>query len=203
MMFFQDTRSVGLIFWIVVGLLLFNGAIAIVNVFSEGFVNLPEDVVDTRTYCLLMGAGSFLCAAVYAMNAHRVMSKRLTKAEVLRGYVMTVGLSVLLDGIFEGLATYLCVEDPKIGMIIAVIATVVGLVIVLMSLTIASGRKGLLTKVVWFLLIVSFVLMAVDALIPVDTWWDFIDNVAHLLIAFFMIAFITDGEIRREMGVGS
>ena len=131
------------------------------------------------------------------------MSKRLTKAEVLRGYVMTVGLCALLNGMFEGLATYLCVDDPMIEMMIAAAMVVIGLIVMLMSLTIASGRKGLLTKTVWFLLVISFVLMAVNALLPAETWWEFLDHVAHLLIAFFMIAFIMDGEIRREMGVGS
>ena len=202
MMFFQDTRSVGLIFWIVVGLLLLNGAVAFVNIFLDGFVDLPDEITDVQTYCLLMGTGSLVSALIYAKNAHRVMSKRLTKAEVLRGYVLTVGLCVLIGGIFEGLAIHLCVNDPMMGMVVTAASIVVGIVVALMSLTITGRRKGLLTKAVWFLLVIAFILMAIDALIPAETWWEFVNNVAHLLIAFFMIAFIADIEIRREMGVG-
>ena len=52
-------------------------------------------------------------------------------------------------------------------------------------------------------MVIAFILMAIGALTPAENYWEYIENIAHLLIAFFMLALIADGDIRTEMGVKS
>lgn len=203
MMFFQDTRSIGLVFWIVVVLLLINAAIVFLGFFFEDLVNLPDYVVEEKLYCLLIGAGSLISAIIYARNAHKVMSVKMTRLQVLRSYVLTVGLCTVLGGVFGGLAVYLATSEPTSGIILTVATIVIGLFVILISIPIGNGKKGILKKAIWVILVIAFVLMALDALLPASTYWEFAENVAHLLIAVFMLAFILDGDVRKEMGVKS
>ena len=200
MLFLQDTRSIGLIFWIVVALLLINAAAVIAGTVFEDAVDIPDYVTDRDMYCLLIGAGSLISAAIYGLNAHRVMSKKMTRLEVLHGYVLTVGLCTAAGGVFGGLAEYLYTSDPESGIVITAVTIVLGLIVILISMAIVNGKKGFMKKVIWAILVISFILMLIDALIPADNYWTYAEHIAHLLIAFFMLAFILDSGIRREMG---
>jgi hypothetical protein len=203
MKFFQDTRSIGLIFWIAVALQLFNSVAAIVGAFVDDLVILPEEVTDSRMFCLLLGIGNLLCAIIYAVNAHRVMSKKLTRMTVLRNYVRTVGMSNLVGGISEGLAVYLYTDDPTSGMPLTIITIVIAIIILLIAIVLSSEKKGILKKIVWVVLVIAFLLMAIDALMESDNYWTYAEKVAQLLIAVFMILLITDGDVMKEMGAKS
>jgi MFS family permease len=203
MMFFQDTRSIGLVFWIVVALLLFNAIAVILGGFIEDIVVVPDYVTDKQMFCLVIGIGSLLSAIIYGMNAHKVMSKKLTRLEVLRNYVMTVGICTTIGGVFSGLALYLFTNEPASGILIAVITIIIGLIVVGIASVLANGKKGFLKKVIWAILVIAFVLMALNALIEADNYWEFAEDIAHLLLAVFMLAFITDSDVRKEMGAKS
>ena len=203
MMFLQDTRSIGLVFWIVVALLLFNAAAMLAGLLPLDLVDIPDYVTDETMYCLLVGGGSLISAVIYAKNAHNVMSKKMARVEVVRRYVLTVGLCTLLGGVMGGLAEYLFTDDPDSGLLITVATIILGIMVLLISMIIANDRKGPMKKAVWAVLVIAFVLMAIGALLPADNYWEYAENISHLLIAFFMLAFITDSDVRKEMGACS
>ncbi len=70
-------------------------------------------------------------------------------------------------------------------------------------MSIDNGKKGALKKLIWAVLVAAFVLMAVDSVLPADNYWQFAEHIAHLLIAFFMVMFISDREVMVEMGARS
>ncbi len=203
MMFFQDTRSIGLIFWIVAILLMINAAIILLGAFTEDIVLIPDYVTDVQMYCLLAGFGSLIVSLLYAARAHKAMSKKNTRMEILHGYVLTVGLCSLLGNSIVGLAEYLYTDQPENGMILTGFSILMGIIVVLVAFVITNGKKGLFKKVIWAILVIAFVLMAIGALTPAENYWEYIEHIAHLLIAFFMLALIADGDIRTEMGVKS
>ncbi len=203
MMFFHDTRSIGLVFWIVVVLLIINSVIVLLGTFMDDMITVPDYVTDVQMYCLVIGVGNLISAAIYAVNAHRVMSRKNTKLEVLRNYVMTVGLCTLVGAFTEGIAEYMFTEEREIGLMITGIGIVLGIIIILIALVIANGKKSFGKKVIWAILVIAFVLLLIDALLPADNYWEYAENIAHLLISFFMLAFILDSEVKTEMGAKS
>jgi len=203
MMFFQDTRSIGLVFWIVVALLLFDSGITFLCFFTDDMSSVPLYVSDPRLYCLLMAVGSLVTAAVYGLNAHRVMSKTLTRLKVISSYVTTVGICTLINGIVEGLALFMYTEDLPFGMMVTAATIVIGLIVIMTGLVLADGKKGLLKKIICAVLVISFVLMAADSLTEAANYSQYAVHIAHLLISVFMLMFITDREVRIEMGAVS
>ena len=203
MMFFEDTRSIGLIFWIVAAFLMINAAIVLLGAFTVDVVMIPDYVTDFRMYCLTVGIGSVVVAVLYAMKAHKTMSKKNTRMEILRSYIMTVGLCTLLGDTFTGVAEYLYTDHPVDGMITTGITIAIGIIVILIAFVITNGKKGFLKKVIWAILVISFVLMAIEALMPAENYWEYAENISHLIIAVFMLALITDSEVRTEMGAKS
>jgi len=202
-MFFQDTRSIGLVFWIVVGLQLFTGVTMLLAIFMDGLVILPDEVLDHDMYCITMGVGSLVTAAMYGYNAHKVMSRSMSRIKVLRDYVVTVGLCTLLGGIFNGGAMYLFTSEPLLGIMMTMGTIVTGIIVTIVGMIIDNGKRGILKKIIWAILVIAFALMFVFSLLEAGSYLEFADNVAHLLLSFFMLALITDSEVRKEMGAKS
>ncbi len=203
MMFFQDTRAVGLVFWIVVILMFINAGILLTAAFTEDLVVAPEYVKDVQMYYLLIGIGSTMIGVIYAVIAHRIMSVRMTRMQVLRSYVAAVGMCAMIGGIFEGLAEYLYSDRTEFGITILALSLVLGAMVMVIAAVIGNGKKGFMKKVIWVILVISLLLMAVKSLIPSEEYWGIINNVAHLMIAFFMLVFIADSDVMKEMGVTS
>ncbi len=203
MMFFQDTRSIGLIFWIVAALFVIDAAFVFLGAFYSEMVELPEYVTDAQGFCLVVGIGIAVTAVLYAMKAHHTMHKKNTRMELLQSYVRTVGLCSLLGDSFVGLAVYLFTNESLSGMWVTIATMILGVVLILVSSYIVNGRKGLLKKAIWVIIVVSFALMAIESLVPAENEWEFVDHVAHLVIAFFMLALLADRDIMTDMGVKS
>ena len=201
MMFFQDTRSIGIVFWIVVFLLLFNATILICGALSEAWVVTPEYVIDERRFGLIIGLSSVISAVFYGYNANRMMCKKWPRIEVLRSYVLTVGFCTLIEGLGDSIALYLYADEPEIAAIEAILTVIIAAIIMLVSKVIASGRKGIIKKIIWVILVIAFVLMVVESLTPALNYWEYAINIAHMLIGFFMLSLILDRDVRTEMGV--
>ncbi|MBE6523251.1 MAG: hypothetical protein E7Z65_00025 [Thermoplasmata archaeon] len=200
MMFFKDTRSIGVVFWAVVVLLAFNGATLLLGAFTDDIVDIPDYVNDTKTYCLLVGIGSLISALIYAIIAHKVMSKKMTGLQVLRNYVLTIGVSTIIAGAFAGAAAFLCTDLEGTAQHVTFISLIAGVLILLIGLVMGDGKKGFIKKVIWFILVISFIVMLVYAAFPAENYWQFAQHIANFLIAFFMLLFIVDEDVRIEMG---
>lgn len=201
MIFFQDTRSLGLIFWIVAILLAANAVMLLAAAFGDYAIEVPDSVKDARMFCLLTGAGNAIAAIIYAGNAHKTMATRRSRLEVIRSYIAVIGLCMLISGISGALAVYLYTDEQSFALYIAIAIIVLSAIVLGISRIVADGKKGPVKKVVWAVLVIAFVLMALDAIEEADNYWEFAEHIAHMIIAVFMISFIADGDVRREMGV--
>ncbi len=190
-----------MIFWIVAILLAANAALLLAGAFADDILEIPDEVTDGRMFCLLTGAGSVVSALIYAGNAHRTMATRRTRLEVVRSYIRVIGLCMLISGISGALALHLYTDEPDTGFYIAIVTIVLSAIVLAIASIIANGRTGPVKKVVWGVLVIAFALMALEAVLPAGDYWEFAEHVAHMIIAVFMISFIADSDVRKEMGV--
>lgn len=201
MMFFQDTRSIGVVFWIAAILYLVEAILVLQGSQVETLTGYPETITDKSGFCYVIGFGSLISAAIYLLNAHRVMSQKRTRLDVLRRYVLTIGLCTLVDGITAGLSVYLYTNDPDAGIYVTIITIVLSIFLVLISKSIVNGKKGTGKKIVWAILVIAFAMMLINSLLPANNYWQYAENIANVLIAFFMLTMILDSGVRTEMGV--
>ena len=182
-------------------MLLFNAAMVIASAFVDGLSEFPDYVTETKMYCILTGASSLVCALIYAIMAHRILTVKMSRLTILCNYVRAVGLTTTIGGVCGGLAVYLYTDQPTAALYISIASVVLGVLVILMSIYMTKGKKGLLSKIIWVIIIAALVLMAIDSILPAESWWVFAKHIANLLIAFFMLVFVTDEEVRKEMGV--
>jgi len=201
-MFFDNIRSLGLVLWIVVALMLVNSAIVILAVFTEDIVVLPDFVTNKTLYCIFLALGNVISAILYAVNAHRVMmGKYKTKIAVLVAYMLTVGMCIFVDQLFNTAAIIYGCNELAEGIFDMIAGMILSIIILVCAAVIRSEKKSFLKKVVWGLLVLSFIVLLVGSLLPCDSYWELADSIAHLLLAIFMLMFLLDEEVRTTVGV--
>ena len=200
MMFYKDARSLGIVFWGVVIFLLFTAATLLSGAVTEDLIEIPDAVTDRQMYCLCMGAGTLIAALICAINAHFVMTKKLTRLQMLRNFIIAVGVAVLVEGVLNAFAAYMYTDIESFIQYTTIATIAVGALLLLIGLAIGNGKKGFIKKVIWFFLVVAFILMAIKGILPAENVWQFAEHIAYVLIAFFMLIFVIDEEVRIEMG---
>ncbi len=203
MMFFQDTRSIGVVFWIAAILNLVETIVVLSVLLFDNMTDFSEIITNREGFYFVIGIGALLSAAIYLLNAHRMMSRKMSRLEILRRYVLTVGLCALIDGISVGLSVYLYTSDPDAGIVMTVFTLILSVILILLSMYIANGKKGVGKKVVWAILVIVFGMMLITSLMPAENYWQYAENITNVLIAFFMLTFVLDREVRIDMGVQS
>ncbi len=204
MMFFENTRALGIVFWIVSVFLLLDGILLITDSFDVQYLNdmvTVEGDFDMHIFSLVAGLGSLIAAFVSMAFSHKVMMGRIDgKLRVLAYYVAVSGFTTAITlvsdgvGIYAGGGTY---EDFES---FTVFGIVYGVLLILIALKVNHGKKGPLKMALWCILILAFLLMAANALTPADDYADLAKHTADLLISIFMLIFLLDDVVRYDMG---
>ncbi len=207
MSFFDNTKTLGLVL-LIVGILYVIGAILVI---AAGFVDLgsivhPPEGVDPSalsTFCIISGIGALLAAIVYMKNAMAVRSGAISaKIDVLACYVQTVGLAFLISGIFDAIAAGVAVGGAEgiIGAIIgAIFIIIIALIIMFIGRKINDGKQTTGDKIIWVILLLAFLIMLVLNILGILA--DPIGGIAGILISLFMLGFLFDSDVKRQMGM--
>ncbi len=202
MWFFGNTRALGIIFLLVALLLLFNGVLMMTE--SVGLTDIiPPDtpIRDSRAFCIVAGAGTIIAALLYALYAHMVMIGKLAgKLAVLSQYVAVVGITTMVIIVSEGIGIYAAGGTREDMESIAVLGILFAVILLLVAYKVGHGKRGYLKMFLWAVLVIAFVLMAAQALMEAADYGEYVDHIAHLLLAIFMLLFLIDDEVRRDMG---
>jgi len=195
MWFFDNTRALGIIFWVVALLQLVAGALLAVTPFFD-------DTLEYKEFYYITGAGLVAASLIYIWNADKVMRnvypKRIT---ILAKYIAVVGVNSMIIWGTTALAIYVCGEETDLWMTVAFIGIALGLVLLLVSFKIEKGRKGIVKKTIWVITVLVFLLMGIYSLTPLEVSdLEIISKIAHLLIAIFMLVLLSTAEVRSEMG---
>ena len=133
------------------------------------------------------------------------------KTDILAGLIRLVGLATVIESIFELIAR-LTASDGDIGAAIvgAIISIVLGLLIMWIGGRVNDGKQDLGDKIIWVVLLVIMVILTVLlflGLIGVALEFDLglavilLMIVAELIIYLFVIAFLLDKGVRKDMGM--
>jgi len=200
--FFDNTKTVGIAFLIVGIILIVSAIFSIAMGFIEVDAETKGDVKDWTLYCVIGGIGSLICAALYTMFALKVFNGSMTaKIEILASYVRIVGLTVALGGIFDGVASIVGGQDAAAALAGAIMAVVIGLIIMFIASKINDGKETVGDSIIWIILLIAFVILLVISVLEIITIIGIIDGVAHLIIALFMIAFLFDADVKKKMNM--
>ncbi len=198
MVFFDNTKTLGIIFEVVGLMLLFDALITILSAFTDlGGLLIKGEM----KYCLIAGGGEAIGAMIYIVNAHRVMKGSYgSKLGVLSYYIITVGLTTMIVGISSGIAQFIDSGTLDFAIVMLAIYFIIGMIVMSIGLIIRNGRRSIGKKIIRYILIVAFVIMLLFCFLPAETETDLIDYIAHLIIALFMLMLLYDPEVKMEMG---
>ena len=202
MSFFDNQKVLGYAF-LVVGLILVIDAILTI-VF--GFVDVNDDMkegIDNWTiYCVLGGIGSLICAVLYTMFAMKVYNGVYSeKIVILERYVMIVGLTIALGGIFNAVASIAGGQDVGVAIVSAILSILIGLIIMFSATKINDGKQTVGDSIIWILLLIAFIIVLILSIFMLFSLATIIDGIAHLIIALFMIAFLFDADVKKKMNM--
>ena len=207
MSFFDNTKTLGLVL-LIVGILYVLGAILVI---AAGFVDLssivhPPEGVDPSAlslFCIIAGIGALLAAIVYVKNAMAVRSGAISaKIDVLACYVQTVGLAFLIGGVFDAIAAGVAIGGAEglIGAIFtAILFVILGLIVIIIGKKINDGKQTTGDKIIWVILLLAFILMLIGSALGIIA--DPIGSIAGILISLFMLGFLFDSDVKRQMGM--
>ena len=202
MSFFDNQKVLGYAF-LVVGLILVIDAILTI-VF--GFVDVNDDMkegIDNWTiYCVLGGIGSLICAVLYTMFAMKVYNGVYSeKIVILERYVMIVGLTIALGGIFNAVASIAGGQDVGVAIVSAILSILIGLIIMFIATKINDGKQTVGDSIIWILLLIAFIIVLILSIFMLFSLATIIDGIAHIIIALFMIAFLFDADVKKKMNI--
>ena len=202
MSFFDNQKVLGYAF-LVVGLILVIDAILTI-VF--GFVDVNDDMkegIDNWTiYCVLGGIGSLICAVLYTMFAMKVYNGVYSeKIVILERYVMIVGLTIALGGIFNAVASIAGGQDVGVAIVSAILSILIGLIIMFIATKINDGKQTVGDSIIWILLLIAFIIVLILSIFMLFSLATIIDGIAHIIIALFMIAFLFDSDVKAKMNM--
>lgn len=202
MSFFDNQKVLGYAF-LVVGLILVIDAILTI-VF--GFVDVNDDMkegIDNWTiYCVLGGIGSLICAVLYTMFAMKVYNGVYSeKIVILERYVMIVGLTIALGGIFNAVASIAGGQDVGVAIVSAILSILIGLIIMFIATKINDGKQTVGDSIIWILLLIAFIIVLILSIFMLFSLATIIDGIAHIIIALFMIAFLFDADVKKKMNM--
>ena len=211
--FFENKKILGFVLWIVAIVALAGGIMSIVAGI-QGDTNslIDEDVTNTTLFGVLIGIGQIIMAFIYLAFSGAIYKGIVSnKTDILAGLIRLVGLATVIESIFELIAR-LTASDGDIGAAIvgAIISIVLGLLIMWIGGRVNDGKQDLGDKIIWVVLLVIMVILTVLlflGLIGVALEFDLglavilLMIVAELIIYLFVIAFLLDKGVRKDMGM--
>ena len=200
--FFDNHKIVGFAFMVVGMILVIDAILTIVLGFVDVNDDLKEGIDNWTIYCVLGGIGSLICAVLYTMFAMKVYNGVYSeKIVILERYVMIVGLTIALGGVFNAIASIAGGEDVGVALVAAVISVAIGLLIMFIATKINDGKQTVGDSIIWILLLIAFIIVMILSILMLFSLSSIIDGIAHLIIALFMIAFLFDSDVKKKMNM--
>ena len=200
--FFDNHKIVGFAFMVVGMILVIDAILTIVLGFVDVNDDLKEGIDNWTIYCVLGGIGSLICAVLYTMFAMKVYNGVYSeKIVILERYVMIVGLTIALGGIFNAVASIAGGQDVGVAIVSAILSILIGLIIMFIATKINDGKQTVGDSIIWILLLIAFIIVLILSIFMLFSLATIIDGIAHIIIALFMIAFLFDADVKKKMNM--
>lgn len=200
--FFDNTKVVGFAFLLVGIILIIDAIFAIALGFMDVSEEVRKGVENWMPYCIVGGIGSLISAVLYTLFALKVHNGTYSqKIVILEKYVMIVGITTVIGGIFNAAASFAGGQDLGTALAGAILSVIIGLIIMFIATKINDGKQTIGDSIIWIILLIAFILLLIAGILTVFTLLGIIDGIAHILIALFMIAFLFDPEVKSKMNM--
>ncbi|MBO7352282.1 MAG: hypothetical protein J6U12_05155 [Candidatus Methanomethylophilaceae archaeon] len=196
-----SAKNAGLAFMIVAVLNVIAAILMIVlKVVNE------DDYANGLVYFIILAVGTLICACLYFTYGQKVRSGAIDrKIDILATYVKIVGIATIIDGLFTAVALIVDGADIGAALVGAVVAIIIGLIILFIASKINDGKQTIGDKLIWIILLIVFVIMILvsvaEAVLGAITIIGLIDGICGIIIYSFMVLLLIDEEVKSEMGI--
>lgn len=157
MSFFDDNGKIGLAL-IIVGLV--NVLAAIIGIVLAA-VNGGENLAS-----VIVGAiGSLIFGVLIFLYGRNVRSGSNDRVAILSGFVRVLGIATILSALFVAISQFLSVGGIGAAISTVIVEIIVGLVLLWVSSKIAGSGQNAISKILWFLLVIIFLVLTIVNLI--------------------------------------
>lgn len=192
MSFFDDTKNVGLMMFIIAILGLIQAVIEICN----GATYDGETV--KKVGFVIIGIGALAGAIIFFKFGNSVRQGSISgKLEVVAGFVQTVGYMTVVSSIFAIIGgAFIGVEFVAGGVILLIL----GAIILYFGKKINDGKNTGTDSVLWIILVVIFFIAMIVSLGGLfGNIFDIIDGICSFIMYLCILLFMFDKEIKSAM----
>ena len=189
----DNTKIAGWAFFIIGILMIVSAIVQIWNGAGQ------TDSISNNIGYVIAGIGALIAAIVYFLFGNKVRSGAISKKiDVLGNYVKVVGVTTAIIYLFAAIGGILNEESFWI----CILWVILGIIIVFIGGKINDGRATNFDKILWIILLVVFVVLFIGSLLSIGGGWvDIVKSICYAIVYLFMILFLIDGDVRKDMGI--
>ena len=197
MSFFGSTKNMGLVIIIAGIITLIGGIISAAGTISENNDNLLANIL------IALGA---LVVGIGLLWAGINIRKASDGSEALRIFVRVFGLIIIISAILSLAAAI--VGNNTVDIVGFIVSLIIGLIILWIGNKIAGKNKNVLSKLLWIILIIAFIILALMRLMaaingfgtsPIDVLGLFIVNICMFLAFLMALVLMFSPDVKKAM----
>ena len=192
MSFFDDTKNVGLMMFVIAILGLIQAVLQIVN-----GATYDGETVKKVGY-VIIGIGALVGAIIFFKFGNSVRTGSISgKLDVVAGFVQTVGYMTVVSSIFAIIGGALIGAEFAAG---GVVLLVFGAIVLYLGKKINDGKNTGADSVLWIILVIVFFIMMLASLAGLfGNIFDIIDGICSFVMYLCILLFMFDKEIKSAM----
>lgn len=192
MSFFDDTKNVGLMMFVIAILGLIQAVLQIVN-----GATYDGETVKKVGY-VIIGIGALLGAIIFFKFGNSVRTGSISgKLDVVAGFVQTVGYMTVVSSIFAIIGGAFVAAELAAG---GVILLIIGAIVLYLGKKINDGKNTGADSVLWIILVIVFFIMMLASLAGLfGNIFDIIDGICSFVMYLCILLFMFDKEIKSAM----
>ncbi len=192
MSFFDNTKNVGLMMFIIAILGLIQAVIEICN--GATFDGETKEKVGY----VIIGIGALIGAIIFFKFGNSVRKGSISgKLDVVAGFVKTVGFMTVVASIFAIIGGALVSAELAAG---GVVLLIFGAIVLFCGKKIDDGKNTGFDSVLWILLVIIFFIMMLASLAGFfGNIFDIIDGICSFIMYLCILVFMFDKEIKNAM----
>ena len=190
--FLDNTKNFGLMIAIIGLVDLIVNVIALVDGIDNINLNWIGGIIIGLVY---LAAGWMVYSQKPGALASLFPEGISSKFGVLTGYVFLVGVTAIIGGIF-----FIIANTDNIGGGVGDI--ILGLIIAWIGGKVNDGKTTGFDKILWIILLIIFVILFIGSLLSIGgNAIAIISAICYAIVYLFMIIFLFDGDVRKDMGM--
>ena len=192
MSFFDDTKNVGLMMFVIAILGLIQAVLQIVN-----GATYDGETVKKVGY-VIIGIGALVGAIIFFKFGNSVRKGSISgKLDVVAGFVQTVGYMTVVSSIFAIIGGALIGAEFAAG---GVVLLIFGAIVLYLGKKINDGKNTGADSVLWIILVIVFFIMMLASLAGLfGNIFDIIDGICSFVMYLCILLFMFDKEIKSAM----